>query len=269
MTTWHATSEELTAYRYGEADGAITASIEAHLLACGDCRHALADVGGATAPDETARRWAQLTERLDTPGSSTLSRLAMSTRPLLSAWLLAMVLVLLLPLIPVLVVGLAAPTLLLAMAPLAPIAAVALSYRSSSDPAGELAGATPMAGLRTVAVRALVVSLGAVPLGIGAGLLLPFPTEFAFAWLVPGLALSSLVLLAGTTRLDPTIVAGTLAVSWPMAVALPSTTRRIPALDVAEWIAAPPVQLLMVAVAAAALVAAAARRDRVAYRRIP
>jgi len=268
VTTWHATDEELTAYRFGTGEGTVIASIEAHLLACVECRRALVDVGGAATSAETVRRWAQVAERLDNPHSSGLSRITVSTRPLFSAWLLAMLLVLLLPLVPVLVVGVAAPTLLLAMAPLAPMAAVALAYRTSSDPAGELAGATPMAGLRAIAVRALVVSLAAAPLGIVAGLLLPFPTAVAFAWLLPGLAMSSVVLLAGTTRVDPTVVAGTLAVCWPLAVALPSTTRRIPAALVADWIAAPQVQLLMLAIAAVALVATTVRRDRVAYRRI-
>lgn len=268
MTTWHATSEELTVYRYGEAAAAVIASIEAHLLACVECRRALVDVGGASASAETARRWAQVAERIDAPRSSGVSRITVSTRPLFSAWLFAMLLVLVLPLFSVLVVGLAAPTLLLAMAPLAPIAAVALAYRTSSDPAGELAGATPMAGLRTIAVRALLVSLAAVPLGIMAGLLLPFPAEIAFAWLLPGLAMSSVVLLAGTTRVDPTVVAFTLAACWPLAVALPSTTRRIPAMLVADWIAAPQVQLLMLGVAAVALLATAVRRDHVAYRRV-
>lgn len=268
MNTWHATSEELSAYRAGTGEGAVIASIEAHLLACPECRRALIEVGGATTSEETARRWAQVAERIDDSRSSGLSRITLSTRPLFSAWLLAMLLVLLLPLIPVLLVGVEAPTLLLAMAPLAPIAAVALAYRTSSDPAGELAGATPMAGLRAVAVRALVVSLAAVPLGVAAGLLLPFPTAIAFAWLLPGLAMSSLVLLAGTTRLDPTTVAGALAVCWPLAVALPSTTRRIPAEVVADWIAAPQLQVLMLGVAAVALVATAVRRDRVAYRRL-
>lgn len=267
MNTWHATDEELATYRYGDADRISTASIEAHLLVCPECRASLAGAGGATTAADTARRWSQLADRLDTPRSSALSRITVSTRPLLASWLLAMLLVVLLPAIPVLVVGLAVPTMLLAMAPLAPLAAVALAYRSSSDPAGELAGATPLAGLRTVAIRALAVSCAAAPVGILAGLFLQVPLTISVAWLVPGLALSSLVLLAGTTRVDPTFVAGALAVAWPVAVALPSTTRRVSADLVAAWIAAPGVQLSMVAIAALALAAAAARRDHVSYRR--
>lgn len=269
MNTWHATSEELEVYRYGAGDPAVTASIEAHLLACPECRRSLARVGEAAGSTETQRRWADLAERLDVPRTTTLSRISVSTRPLLSAGLMAMVLVIALPLLPVLIVGLGVPNVLLAMAPLVPIATVALSYRASADPAGELAAAAPMAGLRLVAGRALVVSLMAAPLGVVVGLLMSFPTEMAFAWLLPGLALSSLVLLAGTTRLDPTVVACTLGVCWPVVVALPSMRGQVSAALVADWIAGPPVQLLMVTVAAIALVASAVRRDRVAYRRTP
>jgi hypothetical protein len=267
VNTWHATSEELAVYRYGEGDPAMTASVEAHLLACPDCRRSLAGVGESQGSAETQRRWSELAERLDAPRSTTLSRITVSTRPLLSAGLLAMVLVIVLPLFPMVIVGLGVPNALLAMAPLAPIAAVALSYRSSADPAGELAAAAPMAGLRLVAGRALAVSLMAAPLGVVVGLLMRFPTEMAFAWLLPGLALSSLVLFAGTTRLDPTVVACTLGVGWPVLVAFPSVSGEVPASLVASWIAGSSGQLLMVAVAVLALVASAVRRDRVAYRR--
>lgn len=269
MNTWHATSEELADYRYGAGDPGFTASVEAHLLACPDCRRSLAVAGGQALTAETQRRWSALAERLDAPRSTALSRISVSTRPLLSAGLLAMVLVIVLPLFPVLVVGLGVPNVLLAMAPLVPIATVALSYRTSSDPAGELAAAAPMAGLRLVAGRALVVSLMAAPLGVAVGLLMHIPAQLAFAWLLPGLALSSLVLLAGTTRLDPTVVACTLGVCWPVVVALPSWSGGVSAALVASWIAGAPVQLLMVVVAALALTASAVRRDRVAYRRTP
>ena len=267
MNTWHATSEELEVYRYGAGDPAVTASIEAHLLACPQCQHDLATLGGTNASAETARRWTQLTELIDVPRTSALPRITLSTRPLLTAWLVATALVFVIPLLPVLITGEAVPTLLLAMAPLAPIAAVATAYRTSSDPAGELALSTPMAGLRTVAGRALLVGLAAAPFGILAAILLHLPAGVAFAWLLPGLALSSVVLLAGTTRIDPTLVAGVLGVGWPIVAALPWATRRMPVSLAADWIAAPDVQLLMLAVASLSLMAAVARRDRVTYRR--
>ena len=53
---------------------------------------------------------------------------------------------------------------LLVLAPLAPVAAVALAYRDWADPAGEISLATPSAGLRLVALRALLCPLAALPL---------------------------------------------------------------------------------------------------------
>lgn len=267
MNTWHATTDELTVYRYGDGDPIVTASVEAHLLACPDCRRTLATVGDAHASAETARRWDQLTALIDVPGAAALPRITLSTRPLMSAWLLATVLVFVIPLLPEIIAGVATPIALLAVAPLAPMMAVALAYRTSADPAGELALSTPMAGLRTIAGRALLVGLAAAPLGVGAAFILGSSAAVAFAWLLPGLALASVVLFVGTTRLDPSLVAGAIAVCWPVAVSFPWVTRRTPASTVADWIAAPDLQLLMLTIASVALVAAVARRDRLTYRR--
>ena len=98
------------------------------------------------------------------------------------------------------------------LAPLAPVAAVALAYRDWADPAGEISLATPSAGLRLVALRALVVSLAAlrspscVLLAVDRWVA-DVPLRLGVAWCLPGLALAALVLLAGTTRLDPLQVA--------------------------------------------------------------
>ena len=84
-----------------------------------------------------------------------------------------------------------------------------------------MALAAPVAGLRIVSGRALLVAIGAAPVGIAAALLLGLPLQVALGWLLPGLALSTLVLLAGTTRVDPALVAGVLGAAWAVAVARP------------------------------------------------
>lgn len=263
--TWHATAEELGAYRHGADDHLGAASVEAHLLACDDCRRALATVGGTATSEDTERRWQALTQVIDTPRRSALSSISLSTRPLLWSWLVATALVLVVPLLPAVLAGRGVATVLLATAPLAPVAAVALAYRGSPDPAGELALATPMAGFRTIAGRALLVGLAATPLGVLAALLLGLSTAVALAWLLPGLALSSLVVLAGTTRVDPALVAGGLGTAWATAVFLPA--RGFAAAVVADWIATPTVQLAALATACLALALAASRRDHLTYRR--
>jgi hypothetical protein len=155
----------------------------------------------------------------------------------------------------------------LALAPLAPLAAVALAYRPSVEPAGELAMATPAAGLRVVAVRALVVALPAVPLAVGGALLVGLPLGVALGWLLPGAALAGIVLLAGTTRLDPAVVATVLGATWAVAVSWPPAARRVAADAVVDLVASAPAQLTALAVALAAVSLAVARRDAVSYRR--
>jgi hypothetical protein len=199
--------------------------------------------------------------------SSLVPRASLSSRPLLAAWLSALALVLLLPVLPVLLAGRDATTALLAVAPLAPTAAVVLAYRRSTDPAGELALATPLAGFRLVATRALLVSVAAVPAGVLVALALGLPTYVAFGWLLPGLALSALVLVAGTVLPDPAVAAAALGGAWALAVTLPSLSPRGSSDLVAAAVTSPGAQLLALAVAVAALTLAFARRDHVTYRR--
>lgn len=265
--TWHATAAELRAYRHGAGDHLSAASVEAHLLTCEDCRRALATSGGTATAEVTERRWRALTDVIDAPQSSALSRITLSTRPLLWSWLVATGLVFVLPVLPAIISGRGVATVLLATAPLAPSAAVALAYRGSADPAGELALATPMAGFRTIAGRAFLVGLAAAPLGVLTALLLDLSTAVALAWLLPGLALSSVVLLAGTTRIDPAVVAGGLGITWATAVCLPAAGRGYASAVAADWISAPPVQLAALAISCLALALAATRRDHLTYRR--
>jgi len=274
VSTWHATTEELVAYRNGSGNSVLAASIEAHLLACPRCRGALAE--HAVGRSETERRWADLTARMDSPSParwfaatrSGVTRPALATRPLVAAWLVAMGLLMTMPLLPLLVVGTGGTTVLLAAAPLAPMIAVVLAYRQSTDPAGELALATPMAGFRLVATRAVAVALTATPVGVGAALLLGLPAYVAFGWLLPGLALATLVLVAGTLWVDPAATAGVLGAVWAVTIVLPTVSRRTSADLVAQAVASPGAQLLALAVALVALGLAITRRDRLAYRRI-
>lgn len=274
MTTWHATTEELIAYRHGSDDSVLAASVEAHLLACSVCRGALAGHGDVRS--DTVRRWEDLTAKLDNPAAarwsllqrSGVTRPAVSTRPLLVAWVAAIALLLVLPLLPLVVGAAGGTTVLLAVAPLAPMIAVALAYRQATDPAGELALATPMAGFRLVATRALSVALMATPVAVIVALLLGLPAHVAFGWLLPGLALAALVLVAGTLRLDPAVTAGVLGAGWALLIVLPTVVQRATADVVALAVAAPASQLLALAVAVLALALAVTRRDHVTYRRI-
>ena len=263
--TWHADEETLRAWADGSAAPVLAASLEAHLLRCDECRRRTAVIAPHSPGSDVVRRWDALADRIDRPRANPLLRLGLATPGLRTAWLASVLLLLTLPVV-VAVLDLRLPVFM-ALAPVAPLAAVALTYGRHAEPAGELALATPTAGLRVVAARAVLVALSAVPVGVGVALLLGLPTPVALGWLLPGAALASLVVLAGTTRLDPAVVAASLGSLWVVAVSWPAASRRVPADVVTHLVASGPSQLTALVVALAAIALTLARRDNVAYRR--
>ena len=263
--TWHADEETLHAWATGAAAPVLAASIEAHLLRCEECRRRTTGLSGQATASDASRRWEALADRIDRPRTSPLLRLGLATPGLRTAWLASLLLLIALPAV-VSVLGIELP-LMMAFAPVAPLAAVALAYGRYAEPAGELALATPSAGLRLVAARALLVALTAVPPSVGGALLLGLPVQIAFGWLLPGAALASLVALAGTTRLDPAVVAACLGSAWAVVVSWPAASRRVPEDLVSGFIASAPSQLVALTVAVVAIALTLVRRDTVAYRR--
>lgn len=263
--TWHADEETLRSWATGAAAPMLAASVEAHLLRCAECRRRTGALSVRSTPEDAVRRWDALADRIDRPRSNPLLRLGLATPGLRTAWLASLLLLLALPVL-VTVAEVRLP-LYMALAPVAPLGAVALAYGRHAEPAGELALATPAAGLRVVAARAVLVALTAVPIGVGGALLLGLPVETAFGWLLPGAALASLVALAGTSRFDPALVAACLGSTWAVVVSWPAASRRVPADVVSEALASAPSQLTALTIALAAVALTIVRRDAVAYRR--
>lgn len=268
---WHAADGDLAAYLAGDGPSVLTASLESHLTSCATCRGRLAALADDTDREEA---WARLADVIDRPSRrSWLLRPAVATPATLRAALAAVLLVGLVPLLTAALVGDAGLVALLVAAPLAPVAAVALAYRDVSDPSGEISLATPAAGLRLVALRALLVAAVAVPVAL-LGLLAvdlaveDVPVRLAFAWCLPGLALAAVTLLAGTTRIDPLHVALGSAGGWALLVVTAATVHRtLRPQAFADVVAAPATQTLALAVGLAAVALTVARRDTVVYRR--
>jgi hypothetical protein len=275
----HPASGQALRQRSRARDHARAASVEAHLLRCARCRAALA---ARTSTAETDRAWARLADEVDRPSPSILGRLTgghwlarsvVATPALMHAALAAVVLVGLVPLVTALATGDAGIVALLVLAPLAPMAAVATAYRERVDPAGEISLATPSAGLRLVTLRALLVSGLALPLAFGVLLAVDswgteVPLALGLAWCLPGLALAALVMLAGTTRVDPVQVAGGISLAWAVGVVGSVTVRRSLRPDIfIDLIVGPAAQTTATAVALAAIALTVVRRDAVAYRR--
>jgi len=270
-TAWHADDQDLTTYLSGGTPPVLAASLETHVLGCPDCRARLATLSSA---DEQELAWARLSDAVDRPSRSPwIVRSAVATPVMVQAAAVALLLVGLVPLVAATAFGGRGLVTLLVAAPLAPVAAVALAYRDSSDPSGELALAAPTAGLRMVALRAMLVAAVALP--VAAAVLLgvdqwvgDVPVRLAFAWCLPGLALAALVLLAGTTRLDPAHVAAAASTGWMLLVGGVVLAHRSVRLDLfVDAIAGPAVQIAALAVAIAAVTLTVVRRDAVAYRR--
>lgn len=192
--------------------------------------------------------------RLGIPAAAT--RLVVATPALRRAWLAAVAVVVLLG------IGAAQPDdpgslwTFLVLTPILPVLGVALAYGPASDPMYEAQLATPMQGLRLLAVRALVVQVVAVAVGGAVALLTPSIRPMALAWLLPGLALTA-AMVAGMSALTPRRAAASTAVAWVLGVVL---TGAVTSDQLAAF--APGGQLVMLVVGLVAMLLAYRRRDR-------
>ncbi|MEU1194615.1 zf-HC2 domain-containing protein [Streptomyces sp. NPDC005813] len=262
MIGWHAPDDLVARYADGSLPETDAWSLEKHLESCGPCAarisHAaragaagvlLAEVRDAVLnavrepASATARASAPSTAQVPVSGSAPvvprsartvggrLTRIVWAAGPALrGAWSAAVALV------AVGAVALAygggsasARPFLLAVAPLVPVAGVALSYGRHADPLHEIVAASPSGGLRLLLMRTSAVLAVSLPLLTAAGLLLPpsgshLPAAPAAAtWLLPGLALTlaSLVLSGFVGCRTATAVIGG---GWLLALATPVLT---------------------------------------------
>ncbi|MEU0198361.1 MULTISPECIES: zf-HC2 domain-containing protein [unclassified Streptomyces] len=222
--SWHVPEDDLLAYARGELAAPALWSADAHLISCDRCRRVLAEVGDPVALDAG---WERLDAELDAPRAGLLESLlvrvgvAGHTARLLAAapvlrrsWLGAVVAVLLLSVAAGHAVrGGSFPTLFLALAPLLPLAGVALSYGPALDPTYEMTVVAPMHGFRLLMIRTVAVL--AVVLGLNglATLALPAYGLRALAWLLPALALTATG-LALTPRLGPVLAPSLVGGAW-------------------------------------------------------
>ncbi len=266
MTGWHAPDDLVARYADGSLPETDAWSLEKHLERCGPCAarvsravrastagQVLAEVRAAVltaAPGPAPAAAAVLAARVRTapaavPGpdhalappraarafGGRLTRILWAAGPAVrGTWAGSVVLVVLGAVALAYGGGWAgARPLLLALAPVVPVAGVALSYGRHADPLHEIAASTPSGGLRLLLTRTAAVLAVSAPSLTVAGLLLPsagprLPSGPATAgWLLPGLALTlaSLVLSGYLGCRTATAVVGggwLLAVSAPLLV---------------------------------------------------
>jgi hypothetical protein len=262
MTPWHLDRATAVQFVEGELAMAFAASAEAHLIACAQCRELLTAAADRPRLD---RIWAGVAERVNTPRPGIVervlrsinvredtARLLAATPSLRGSWLLALLAVLAFA-------ALAASAdergalIFLTIAPILPVAGVAVAFSRYVDPAHEIGLAAPYSGFRLLLLRSTAVvgttCVAATAAGLaGAGLT-------ATAWLLPALALAATT-LALTRWLDVAVAAVALGVLWLVTVALTQLgTERLVLFGLAG-------QLVCLTLAVISLSAIVAGRDR-------
>lgn len=275
-TAWHIAPDLIGAYLIDAVDQTDAVSIEAHLLACDQCRSLLAAHAAAPA---AASSWATLERRLDNEMTAPLERLARAVgfndrdarllapnRALRWSWLVAMSVALLSAAALARRGGGIESSLVrlvfLTFAPLVPLVAVVTALGGASEPSAEIAGATASSRLRLGALRALTVLAVSMGIGLVASALLPGSWLDAVVWLCPALALSGIGALAAGRVTDEVAVAG-LAMGWVSVVA---TAAMLTDDRVAAFRQGP--QIAYLTIAAAVLVVIALRPRTLELRRV-
>jgi hypothetical protein len=230
MSTWHIPDDQIDTYQQGTSTPVLRWSAEAHLLRCAACRDRLTVLAG---PGVVAPGWERLDERLDEIARGPLERLLifagvpdhtarlLCCTPLLGrAWLLAVAVSLVVAVLGAQLAGsLAGPLPLLAVAPLLPVAGVAVAFSRTGGPGDEVALVAPMPMFRLVLLRAVAVLATTSVLSLAASAVVPRFGAAAFGWLLPALALT-LLSLAALPWLGPARSPALAGIAWLAALAV-------------------------------------------------
>jgi len=235
MTAWHLDPEAIRRYAQGTVPAYLAESAEAHLMKCAACRGLLSSY----VDDRRAEAiWHEVIDRVDAPrrswaermlvrlgvGAAT-ARLVAATPTLRGPWLLAVAGV----------VALAAWAaqaderflqMFLVVAPLGPLAGVAVAFAGGLDPTREIGLAAPYSGLRLLLIRTAAVLAVTVPIVTIAGLVLPGSNWLAAAWLLPTAGLTCAA-LALTARMTPVVAVGVVATAWVVVTAPTTIAGRL------------------------------------------
>jgi hypothetical protein len=236
--TWHADDVLLAGYVAGAASQVNGASLEQHLMRCAACRARIAAHLPA-APLEQV--WSRIREQAEAPPPSPVQRMLLRLRvpesdallvaaapSLRSSWLFGLLACMGFVALAAKFGGNQGLAFFLLVAPLVPVAGVALAYGPDVDPAYEVALVSPYPAARLVLVRTVAILTTSLPVVAATSLLVPLLGPAAVTWLLPALAFSVLV-LAASTWFRPVQVAAALGLGWAAAVMIAAVMRDVSA----------------------------------------
>lgn len=232
-TSWHADTSTLEAYAAGVIGDVQASSLEAHLLACEDCRDRLGT------PMPTAwldHMWHEVIVSIDIPPPRPserallalrvpehAARLLAATPSLRLSWLLAEAVALGFAVLAANVASgndaALARFLFLVVAALLPVAGIAVAFGPGVDPAYEIGAAAPMRADVLLAMRACAVLTTSLVITGSAALAMPGLDAIAAAWLLPSLGLTFVALALGTWW-RPFVAASAAALGWVAIVSI-------------------------------------------------
>jgi hypothetical protein len=234
---WHVDETTIAPYVSGHLDEAAAFSLEAHVLACPDCRMVLAR------HVETERReriWSGVRAAIDRPQPRLIerslvrfgvpdhtARLLMAAPAMRASWLVAVVSTLAFAMIAARSVW-NGPLPFLVVAPMLPILGVAVAFGRSADPAWELGVSSPFGGFRLTLIRATCVLVICVASAGAISLALPEADQSAVLWLLPALALTVLTLVLSSTSLPPPAAASVVGGGWLVGVVIVERSSDVP-----------------------------------------
>lgn len=208
-STWHADRDALAAFVDGRLGRARSASIEAHLVACGDCRES---IGALVEPARLDRNLSVVLDTIAQPSRSLVERLLgrigvpdhVVRAVLVSSadrwpWLAGVAAAVLLAIgADVADTNESVLFVMLVVAPLLPLGFMSAGVRLSSDPVGEVVATTPTPRYRLLLLRSMAVLVPAVLLSAAVSALHPDRGWEPVLWLLPALGLTTTALAVGT-----------------------------------------------------------------------
>jgi hypothetical protein len=235
MTTgWHVDDDIMIRYVGGRVPLSLGASVETHLVTCGQCRDLLRAVVADGELDRLERLWDEVVARVDAPRPRLLERLfrlagvpedtarLLAATPALGAsWLSAMAAALGFAVVAAMAAGASdrGTLLFLTVAPILPVLGVAAAFHRGVDPTYEIALAAPYPAFRLLLLRSAAVTGVTCTAAVVAGLLLPDRSLTTAAWLLPAVALTLLTLVVAR-RVDVAYAATGVVAAWVLIAVL-------------------------------------------------